>query len=58
MIYTDEPGLMVHRLRSVITEHVFPATRLVTKACLLMSYDPWEKRYPCIQLNIARRARP
>lgn len=55
LIHTDEPWLELEHTRQLLESHVFPETRLITMAYLLISYDPWEKQYPCIHLNIKDR---
>ncbi len=55
LIHTDEPWLEIATIRQSLAKHVFPATSLITRAYLLISYDPWEKGYPCIRLNIASK---
>ena len=52
LIFTDEPWIELEYTRNALANHVFPATSLITRAYLLISYDPHEKRYPCIRLNI------
>lgn len=52
LVHTDEPWMELDHIRQSLTDHKFPATSLITRAYLLISYDPWEKRYPCIRLNI------
>lgn len=52
VIHTDEPWIEIEHTRHVLSTHVFPATSLITRAYFLISYDPFEKRYPCIRLNI------
>ena len=54
LIHTDEPWLEIDRVRSTLASHIFLPTALITRAYLLVSYSPWEKRYPCIRLNVAR----
>ncbi len=56
LIYSDEPWLEIEEARSSLAHHIFLPTTLITKAYLLFSYSPWEKRYPCVRLNIAERA--
>lgn len=55
LVHTDEPWMELDHTRRSLADHVFPATSLITRAYLLISYDPWEKRYPCIRLNIEGR---
>lgn len=52
LVHTDEPWIELDHVRTSLTIHVFPATSLITRAYLLISYDPLEQRYPCIRLNI------
>jgi hypothetical protein len=52
VIHTDEPWMEIEHTRHVLSTHVFAATSLITRAYLLISYDPIENRYPCIRLNI------
>lgn len=55
VIHTDEPWLTVGDARQALVTHVFPETFLITRAYLLMSYDPVEKGCPCIGLRIENR---
>ena len=52
VIYTDEPWLELEHTRRLLANHVFPVTTLITKAYLLVSYEPSERAYPCIPLNL------
>ncbi|MFB3082349.1 MAG: hypothetical protein ACE1Z4_02675 [Gammaproteobacteria bacterium] len=52
LVHTDEPWMELDHTRQSLADHIFPATSLITKAYLLISYDPGEKRYPYIRLNI------
>ncbi len=52
LVHTDEPWMELEGTRRSLADHVFPVTSLITRAYLLISYCPWEKRYPCIRLNI------
>jgi hypothetical protein len=52
LIHTDEPWIELDHTRRSLADHVFPATSLITRAYLLISYEPLEKGYPCIRLNI------
>jgi len=55
VLHTDEPWLVVDDVRRALAGHVFPTTCLITRAYLLISYDPFEKRYPCIPIRIQDR---
>jgi hypothetical protein len=52
LVHTDEPWLVVEDARLALALHEFSATRLITRAYLLMSYDPIEKQLPCIRMRI------
>jgi len=52
VINTDEPGLEAAWARARLSNYVFPATSLITRAFLLLSYCPFEQRCPCIELRI------
>lgn len=52
LVHTDEPWMELDHIRRSLAGHVFPATSLITRAYFLISYCPWEKRYPCIRLKI------
>ena len=52
LVHTDEPWMELEHTRQSLADHVFPATSLISKTYLLISYDPRERRYPCIRLNI------
>lgn len=57
VVYTDEPWLgELERTRRDLAAHVFRPTSLITRAYLLISYCPEERRQPCIRLNIEGRA--
>jgi len=55
VIHTDEPWLIVEDARRILAEHTFPPTNLVTRAYLLMSYDPIEKQLHCIPVRVQDR---
>lgn len=55
LIHTDEPRLELDYIRCSLAKHIFAQTNLITRAYLLISYDPMEKRCPCIRLNIERK---
>ncbi len=53
LIFSDEPWLERDYVESSITNHTFDATVLVTRAFLLLSYDPFVQRYPCYELRLS-----
>ncbi len=55
LIHTDEPWLELRSIERTLAKYMFARTMLITRAYLLISYDPWEKRYPCIRLNFEGR---
>ena len=52
LVFSDEPLLGKHYIETQLLKHAFPATDLVTRAFLLLSYDPFIRSYPCIEFNI------
>ena len=55
VIHTDEPWLIVEDARQLLADHTFPPTGLITRAYLLMSYDPIEQQLHCIPMKIQDR---
>lgn len=53
VIFSDEPWLERDYLEHIIAKHTFGATQLITKAFLLLSYDPFIRRYPCYKLRVS-----
>ena len=52
LIYTDEPWLELNYISAVLLQHQFKNFKLITRAYLLVSYDPHLKRYPLYRLNV------
>ena len=53
VIFSDEPWLERDCLEHSLAQHTFDATQLITKAFLLLSYDPFIQRYPCYELQLS-----
>lgn len=52
VIYCDEPRVLDHGLIKFIGEAVFPATSLIERAFMLLSYCPTIERCPYIELRL------
>lgn len=55
LMFSDEPSLVLSVVEQKIYDHVFEPTALITRAFLLISYDPWMKSYPCYELRIKNK---
>lgn len=53
IIFSDEPWLERDYVERSLKEHTFAATELITRAFLLLSYDPFLQRYPCYELQLS-----
>jgi len=53
VIFSDEPWLEREYLEHIVKYHTFGLTYLITKAFLLLSYDPFIQRYPCYELRLS-----
>lgn len=53
LIFSDEPWLERDYVELSFKEHTFDATALITRAFLLLSYDPFLQRYPCYELRLS-----
>lgn len=56
LVFSDEPWLERDYVERSIAVHVFPGTAVITRAFLLLSYDPFLQRYPCYELQISPNA--
>jgi hypothetical protein len=54
LIHSDE-ALELAYVQHILAEHVFPETQFITRAYLVTSYDPWDRRCHCIRLNIEQK---
>lgn len=52
VIFSDEPWLEGEYLEHIVENPTFGVTHLITKALLLLSYDPFTQRYPCYELRL------
>lgn len=53
LIYTDEPMLPIETVKKFLDGHTFPRPDGVTRAFLLVSYDPRTKSYPYVDLILS-----
>ena len=53
VIFSDEPSLDRGYLEHTIETYTFGPTQLITRAFLLLSYDPFIERYPCYELQLS-----
>ncbi|NUU69500.1 hypothetical protein HTZ98_01505 [Ralstonia solanacearum] len=53
VIYTDEPMLPIGTVKEFLDGHAFPRPDGVTRAILLVSYDPATKSYPYVDLSLS-----
>lgn len=53
LIFSDEPWLERAYVETTLREHTFDKTALITRAFLLLSYDPFLQRYPCYELRLS-----
>ena len=52
LVFSDEPWLEGQYIETELLKHDFPATSLVTRAFLLLSYDPFIRSYSCFEFRI------
>jgi len=52
IIFTDEPGLNRNKIQQYLQNHTFNVTKNITRAYLLVSYDPSIKRCPYFELGL------
>lgn len=52
LVYSDDPLIRDYDIIEYVRNCEFPATRLINRAFLMLSYNPWEKCHPCIELNL------
>ena len=53
LMFSDEPWLERDYVEESLAAHVFASTSVVSRAFLLLSYDPFVQKYPCYELRIA-----
>ncbi|HUL29651.1 MAG TPA: hypothetical protein VLZ03_04275 [Thermodesulfobacteriota bacterium] len=53
IIYTDEPGLNVDCVKTLLKEYRFARRDLIDRAFFFIFYDPEYRTYPCIELEFA-----
>ena len=54
VIFTDEPMLPIETVKTFLGGHAFRRPDGVTRAFLLLSYDPRTKAYPYVDLDLSR----
>lgn len=58
VIHSDEPWLERNYIEQNLKSHVFESTSTITRAFLLLSYDPFVQKYPCYEMRIAPNSTP
>ncbi|USE80762.1 hypothetical protein NDR89_13485 [Cupriavidus gilardii] len=53
VIFTDEPMLPITTVRELLDRHSFQRPEGVSRAFLLLSYDPTTKSYPYVDLSLS-----
>jgi len=56
LIFTDEPMLPIATVKEFLDGHIFGRPEGVTRAFLLLSYDPAMQICPCVELPLGEKS--